>query len=331
MSRSSRITLHHVAAKAGVSIATVSRALNGLPVAPGNQQRVEQAAAELGYVPNEAARSLRSDRTLTLGLIFFHLGPTRGIDLLDSLSATVEQAGYSLLVSSARGDPKNYELLMRRFLERRVDGLFCSVPHGDTQLLPRYAAADVPVLALTYASPGFEHLPIIRPSFSFENDPGIQELLRLGHRRTAWIDDAEPLSAAAAMGVAWQNGPLQTELTPVPETGGMDLLVRDLLSRPDRPTVVAGPEHHASAFLAACRIAGVDVPGELSVMGITNAESDKRAARQGMSTTMIDYSIVGRTAGETMLAWLSDEPPAPVTNVDVTRWNPRETTGPAKG
>ena len=128
LARPSRVTLHHVAARAGVSIATVSRALNGLPVAPENQQRVEQAAAELGYVPNEAARSLRSDRTLTLGLIFFQLGPNRGVDLLDELGATVEQGGYSLLISTARGDPNNYSVLMRRFLERRVDGLFCSAP-----------------------------------------------------------------------------------------------------------------------------------------------------------------------------------------------------------
>lgn len=312
-----------------MSIATVSRALNGLPVAPGNQQRVEQAAAELGYVPNEAARSLRSDRTLTLGLIFFHLGPARGIDVLDALSATVEQAGYSVLISTARGEPKNYEVLMRRFLERRVDGLFCSLPHGDAQMLPRYAAANIPVIALTYAGPGYETLPIVRPSFSIESDPGVQQLVRDGHRKVAWIDDAEPLSSGAAMGVAWQDAPFETELVRVPENAGMEVLVRELLERPDRPTALAGPEHHVSAFLAACRISGVSVPGQFSLIALTNAESERRAARQGLSSTMIDSAIVGQRAGEAMLAWLGGEPPEAVMDVQTTHWTPRATHGPA--
>jgi LacI family transcriptional regulator len=330
LTRVSRITLHHVAAKAGVSIATVSRALNGLPVAAENLQRVEKAANELGYVPNEAARSLRSDRTLTLGLIFYQLGANRGVDLLDALSATVEQGGYSLLISTARGDPDNYDTLMRRFLERRVDGLFCSIPHGDAHLLPRYAAANVPVLALTAAGPGFGGLPIVRPHFSLEHDPGMQELLRLGHRKAAWIDEAEPLSALAAMGTAMKRGPLETEMIPLPLTGGMDLVVRDLLTRKDRPTVVAGPEHHASAFLAACRSSGLSVPGDFSVTAITNPESERRAERQNLASTLIDTTLIGRRAGEIMLAWLAGEPPEPETAMDIARWTPRGTVGAPK-
>lgn len=330
MARNTRVTLHHVAAKAGVSIATVSRALNGLPVAAENQLRVEQAAAELGYVPNEAARSLRSDRTLTLGLIFFQLGANRGVDLLDSLGATVEQGGYSLLISTARGDPKTYDLLMRRFLERRVDGLFCSFPHGDAHLLPRYQAANVPVLAINYAGPGYQDLPIVKPHFDLANDPGVQMLAGLGHKKIAWIDDAEPLSAAAAMGAAWKQGPLETELVPLPEIGGMDLVVRDLLSRKDRPTVVAGPEHQASAFLAACRIAGVSVPGDFSVMAITSPDTERRAARVDMASTLIDSTLIGRKAGEVMLSWLAGDEPAKAIDVSIVRWTPRSTIGAIK-
>lgn len=328
MLRTTRVTLHHVAAKAGVSIATVSRALNGLPVAADNLQRVEAAAAELGYVPNEAARSLRSDRTLTLGLIFFHLGSARGMDLLETLSTTVEQAGYSLLISTARADPANYDLLMRRFLERRVDGLFCSLPHGEGANLASYAASNIPVLAMTGAGPAYAGLPIVRPKFTLELDPGVIELMSQGHRKIAWIDDAEPLSAAAAMGAAWQKGPFVTEPYPVPETGGMDLLLRDLLSRPDRPSVVAGPEHQVSAFLAACRIAGVRVPGDFSVVAVTNTESDRRARRLDMSSVLIDAGLIGQIAGEAMLAWLGGEPPPPAIEVEIARWMPRATTGP---
>lgn len=73
--RARTVTLHDVAAAAGVSIATVSRALNGLPVSKDALRKVENAADQLGYVANEAARSLRSDRSMTMGLIFRRLVP----------------------------------------------------------------------------------------------------------------------------------------------------------------------------------------------------------------------------------------------------------------
>src|SRR5262245_39616550 len=90
-----RATLHDVAARAQVSIATVSRALNGLPVSPDNHERVHKAAEELGYVANEAARALRNERSHTMGLIFFDLRSELGIELLDPLSEWIEAAGYA--------------------------------------------------------------------------------------------------------------------------------------------------------------------------------------------------------------------------------------------
>src|SRR5580658_3469549 len=143
-----KVTLHEVAARAEVSIATVSRALNGLPVSEASLERVKQAALELGYVVNEAARSLRAERTMTMGLIFSDLSNTLGIDLLDALSEAIERAGYSLIISTARGDEARYDVLMRRFLERRVDGLFCVRPRGGGESLAAYQASGIPVIAV---------------------------------------------------------------------------------------------------------------------------------------------------------------------------------------
>ncbi|HLY81006.1 MAG TPA: LacI family DNA-binding transcriptional regulator, partial [Caulobacteraceae bacterium] len=71
-----KVTLHEVAARAEVSIATASRALNGLAVSKASLARVEKAVRELGYVPNQAARALRAERTMTMGLIFSDLRNT---------------------------------------------------------------------------------------------------------------------------------------------------------------------------------------------------------------------------------------------------------------
>ena len=114
-----KVTLHEVAARADVSIATVSRALNGLPVSEKNLARVREAVAELGYVANEAARALRSDRSMTMGIIFSDLRNNLGIDLLDALSDTLEEAGYSLLIATAKGEARRFDTLHGQALQGR--------------------------------------------------------------------------------------------------------------------------------------------------------------------------------------------------------------------
>jgi len=178
-----RVTLHEVAARADVSIATVSRALNGLPVSADSLERVQKAASELGYVANAAARALRAERTMTLGMIFYDMQYVIDISLVDALTETVEAAGYSLLISTARGDPARYEILARRFLERRVDGLFCFRPRGDATILTACEAAGVPLLTL-YPDPGpYGAAATVRPRFRTGAIALADRLYELGHRR----------------------------------------------------------------------------------------------------------------------------------------------------
>ena len=328
MARNPRVTLHHVAAKAGVSIATVSRALNGLTVAPENLERVQRAAAELGYVPNEAARSLRSDRTLALGLIFYELSTARGLELLDALSATVEQAGYSLLISTARGDPHNYDVLMRRFLERRVDGLFCIHPRGDGESLPRYAAAHVPVLTVSSRGPAFLGLPFIEPSLLEAATACGADLLRDGHTRIAWLDDGETLVPTPAPSEAWDTGPFVMEAVRVADFTDMDHLLAALMARADRPTVISAFEASANAFLTACRSADVEVPGQLSVVSVRTLGDEDRDKAKRLSAMILDSGAVGQAAGVTMLKWLAGEPPPDTVRVEAGTWAARSTTGP---
>jgi DNA-binding LacI/PurR family transcriptional regulator len=72
------------------------------------------------------------------------------------------------------------------------------------------------------------------------------------------------------------------------------------------------------------------VPGDFSVSAITNAESERRAERSNMASTLIDSTLIGRRAGEIMLAWLAGEPPEPVPAMEIAHWTPRSTVGPPK-
>src|SRR5207253_748691 len=109
---------------------TASRALAGLRVKKANLNAVQKAAAELGYLPSAAARSLRVVRTMTVGMVFNQLTSALGIELLSSVSATLEKAGYSLFISTAQGSVARYDQLLRRFIEHRVDALICVQGQG---------------------------------------------------------------------------------------------------------------------------------------------------------------------------------------------------------
>ncbi len=325
-----KVTLYEVAARAGVSIATVSRALNGLPVSPANQQRVHAAAAELGYVANEAARVLRSDRTLTMGLIFYDLRNTLGIELIDALSESIEASGYSLLIASARADARRYDVLMRRFLERRIDALFCINPRGQGETLALYDDAETPVMALFAAGSAFSRLPVLKPSFSDSSGALAAHLSGLGHRCVVIIADktgSPPILAAAE---ALKAASIQVDWFAPSEAGGMSDAIAALRRSNSHPTAMIALDPHARGLLAACEAAGLDVPKDLSLVSISEIGADHGNRRRGLSALVVDPNRMGRAAAGAMLAWLAGSRPAGQTSVQAASWEARATTGPTQ-
>jgi LacI family transcriptional regulator, galactose operon repressor len=323
-------TLHDVAARAGVSIATVSRALNGLAVAEPNLSRVIRAAKELGYVANQAARGLRSDRTLTIGLIFPRLRAHAGLELLDAMAGAVDDRGYSLLVSTARGDDARYDLLMRRFLERRVDALVCVHPTGAGEMLDAYRSAEIPVLAL-YSRPGaFKRLPLVTPSLSGAAMPLARRLAELGHRRVALVSRPERLGPMSAVCSALKK----VGVTLDRHTAGGDPrdareILPVLLGRRDPPTAVVAYYRHAVQIAGACRELGIEVPEELSLVSISDHTAESFPARKPFSALVVEPDPLGIAAGEAVLAWLDGAAPPSETRVEAGTWIERATTAAA--
>ena len=324
-----KVTLHEVAARAEVSIATVSRALNGLPVSKQSKARVDQAVAELGYVANEAARALRSDRTMTMGLIFSDLRNMLGIDLLDALSELIEDAGYSLLISTARGDARRYDLLMHRFLERRVDALFCIRPRGKGEGLARYHAANIPVIALFNTGGGFADLPTIVPAFNVPANALAEHLRALGHERVAVVRGAAAAIPVSAISELLKAHNFRVD-TVIAETGGVRDAVGELMARKARPTAIVAPDPTVRAVIAACEAGSVRVPGDVSVVSICDVTAETYHKRHDISSITIDPHRMGRGSGAAMLAWLAGSRPAEKVRIQAAGFFARASTGPAR-
>ncbi len=324
-----KVTLHEVAARSGVSIATVSRALNGLAVSKASLARVEAAARELGYVPNEAARSLRAERTMTMGLIFSDLRNTLGIDLLDALSEAIEEAGYSLLISTARGDADRYDVLMRRFLERRVDALFCIRPHGPGAALGAYRAAGIPVVNMFGAAGVFADLPTVFPVFAEAAHALGAHLRALGHVRVAILRREPRTAPLQAIGEGLKAQGLVVEAAAASEADGMRGCLAALMAQRHRPSAVIAADPHARGLIAACDAAGVAVPEALSIVSLSEIAAEGYHRRHGISSVTIDPARMGRAAAAAMLAWLAGERPDARLAVEAAAFAARATTGAA--
>lgn len=185
--KSGNPTIKHVAERAGVSIGTVSRALNGGGnVSARASALVEQAIRELNYSPNTSARQLRTGRSGTIGFCTRDITNPLFAQMARAFQDVLEVHGFTLLVSNSFDDPTREREMIRRFIEQSVDGLILSPSTDDGSRLVEMATAQrIPVVVLDRESPA----PAVR--VMSEHVHGMQQattyLLDLGHRDIALI------------------------------------------------------------------------------------------------------------------------------------------------
>lgn len=167
-----RLTIADVAQRAGVSIATVSRVLNGTaPVDAQTAERVRSAVAALNYVPHAAARTLASHRTATIGLLLPEISGAFFQPLLRGVEEGVSEAGYDLLIHATQSRPENTP--HRPLGEYNTDGLLVFTESLDEKELTRLHEIGFPVVLLHQAPPNSLDIPVV----TIENQSGAQKIV----------------------------------------------------------------------------------------------------------------------------------------------------------
>jgi LacI family transcriptional regulator len=326
-----KVTLSDVAARAGMSAATASRALRGLKVHKKYQGKAEAAAAELGYVLNEAARSLRSVRTMTVGMVYHDLTSMLGMELLRSIAAGLDEIGYSLFVSTAQGKNDRFDQLVHRFLQRRVDALVCVHSNGDGGALGGYASNGVPVMALITKAGGYSHLPMISPTTNGASSDCIDSLRSKGHKLIAILTASRlpvPINAFITTSKAKRMKLVQQQID---ETGfDARATLKALMAMSPRPTAVVALQAEAARLLEAAPLLKIKVPADLSIVAIRDRSVPAPAVAATASTIHLDPSVMGQMAAETLKAWLKNDVPLTADRtVEIGSYIERGTTGPA--
>jgi LacI family transcriptional regulator len=190
--------MHDVAALARVSLKTVSRVINHEPgVSPELARRVQQAATQLDYRPNLAARSLRQagGRTATIGLLLEDVGNPFSSGIHRAIEDAARARGVAVMASSLDEDPAREQELVRNFVSRRVDGLAIVPAAPDHSYLVNERRAGLAVVFVD-RPPGYLDADTVLAANREGARDGVRHLVAQGHRRIAFLGDMRSISTA---------------------------------------------------------------------------------------------------------------------------------------
>jgi LacI family transcriptional regulator len=310
---SRRPTIHDVAAAAGVSVATVSKAINGrYGIASETSRRVLQVVEEMGYQSSLGASSMRSSRTGVIGVLVADFEPFSA-EILKGVGTALRGTSYDLLAYSGayQGDSDGWE---RKSLSRLsgslIDGAIMVTP---TVLSP---SVGMPIVAVDPHT-GPAEIPTVESDNFAGALQAINHLIELGHRRIGFLAGRPDLRssirrsdgyrrALKAAGIPFDPslvaiGRYQTETAREPAIA--------LLSQPDRPTAIFGANDlSAIAIIEVATSMGLRIPEDLSVIGFDDIPE---AARMNPPLTTIRQPMqrLGASAAGLLISLIrGDEP-----------------------
>jgi LacI family transcriptional regulator len=265
-----------VAKRANVSTATVSRVLNGFPgVREKTVARVRRAIAEMNYVPNPNARSLRAGRTRLFGLIVSDVNNPFFPELIDAFEALASAQGIEVIFTHTNYDPKRLHNCIRRMIERNVDAIAVMTSEVEEESLQQAVRAGVPVVLMNQRKLA-EKYPNILVEYATGFREALDHLLALGHRDIGFIAGPQWLNSAQGRKEAFKAALRGHGLHVKNEwiaTGDMRVegghaAMEKLLAQKPRPTaVLASNDLMAVGALQAAHAAKIRVPKELSIIG----------------------------------------------------------------
>jgi DNA-binding LacI/PurR family transcriptional regulator len=311
--RSAAPTLADVAAEAGVSQATASRALAGSPLVNDNtRQRVWDVAERLRFQPNRLARSLRSGATMAVGLVVPDVGAAFYAAALKSAQDVLEAAGYHVLVLNTGRAPERERDALRTLRAHQVDGLLVATSGGYEEIgVPAVFFDNVP------AEPG-------AGAVAMDNEAGVRLLVDHlvavhGHGRIAYVGPSASLGTGegtgrerleafrAAIGRAGLPLPPEYVRASGADEHGGRAAAAELMALAEPPSaIVGGTDELAIGLLRGLRDAGRGVPGDVALVSFDEPVS---ADLFDPPLTSLDRhdSQLGRLAAEALLRTLRGE------------------------
>jgi DNA-binding LacI/PurR family transcriptional regulator len=303
-----------VAAMAKVSIATVSRTINGSPlVSERLSKRVWQAIKQLNYFPNTHARTLVSGRSRLFGIIVENITNPFFPELIQSFEQIAVAHGYEILVSSTNSDPALLTTCVRRMLERKVEGVAVMTFGEEEPVLDQLTHRNVPIVLAEFKLDDPKASTILL-DYSTGIRAAVNHLAELGHKRIAFLAGPHSLHSALTrendFREAMRQAGLALEAKNIIECdhtlkGGMAGFEK-LFGQATRPTaIMCSNDLTAIGVLRAAYAKRLRLPEDLSVIGLDDIAFDEFTLPP-LTTIRLSRTDLARAAFEALRAQAED-------------------------
>lgn len=304
------VSMKDIARACGVSVATVSKALNGQPdIGEETRARVSQMAQQMGYMTNSAARALKTNRTYHIGVLFVDerqsgLAHEYFSTMLESFKAEAEAHGYDItfINHNVGGQPTSY---LQHCRYRGVDGVVIACVDFTDPRVRELAESDLPLVTV-------DHMFNNRLAVVSDNVQGVEALVHYayekGHRKIAFLHGEKTsvtqnrlvgfYRACEELGLEIPEEYVRESTFHNPDRCAQDTLT--LMNLPDRPTCILFPDDYSYVGgMNALRQMGIRVPEDVSVMGYDGIHL---ARVIGLTTYWQDNREIGRIAAERLIS-----------------------------
>lgn len=312
------VTLREVALTAGVSVATASKALNGLGrMTVETRDRICETARSMGFRPNSLAQSLLRKRSFTVGLLTNDTYGRFSLPVMSGIAGALAANGVSVFLCNIEDKPDLARLHVEAMLDKRVDGIIATGKRIDRQLPVDLQNLGLPVVyAFTKPEPG---------SIGFVPDDAggarraTEHLVALGRRRIAHITGPATFEVVQTRAAAYRDALMQAGLPVLRPLIGMwseawgHAGIAKLFDGGSRPpdAIFCGNDQIARGVVDALRERGVRVPDDVGVIGFDNWEIVAAATRPPLTSVDMSLSTLGREAGLTLLSLVDGKPVEP--------------------
>ena len=306
-------TITTIAERAGVSIASVSRVLNGLPTRQETVRKVMAAADELGYVRNAVARSLKSRRTHQVAFAMADIGNPAYLAMLREIQPVLKAAGYRLVLHSTDAVAADEIDVLHSLGERYVDGLIMSPLRVTEAHLRMLAAARAPVVIIGSVPEG-TRVDNVRADSRTGVRLAIDHLYALGRRRIGMVNGPLDTVPGAARGAAYREAleavglrydEALVRFADFQVSAGHDA-AQELVARTEVDAIFGANDLIAIGAMHALREAGLSVPEDVRVVGMDDTTL-AQTSFPPLTSVSLGSRERGRVAAEMLLARLSGD------------------------
>ncbi|WP_407867149.1 LacI family DNA-binding transcriptional regulator [Phyllobacterium phragmitis] len=311
VAKKGRITIHDVAAAAGVSISTASKALNDTGrMGEKTRERVKRVAREIGFRPNALARGLLSKRSFTIGLLTNDTYGRFTLPVMAGVSEALVDHGVSVFLCAIEDDPALGQIHVDAMLDKQVDGIIASGKRLDRSLPVDLSNLPVPVVyAFTQGPPDSVTL---RSDDAQGARLAVEWLVKLGRRRIVHVTGPESFFSVRERAGAYREiaGDEEPVMYGVWSEGWGHEAVAKIWSRSGKKpdAIFCGNDQIARGVIDALRERGIGVPEDVAIVGFDNWEIMAAQTRPPLTSVDMGLKALGREAGLTVLALAEGRP-----------------------